>query len=158
MSVHSSNAALVWGIKESFVKYVTMTGGLAEVSAPAAAEGAAFVFPLADASEFDVPTARGVLRFGGSVHFAGHFGALDLTLAEPWLESDEQGAVISLDAQGFGRTPVVALGPAETAIEDGLIVWAGVEARMMAEAALLFNGVYGKGERFDDVTVRIPLR
>jgi hypothetical protein len=39
---------------------------------------------------------------------------------------------------------------------DGeLIVWRGIETRMLGEAAAAFNGVYGAGEPFDPMTIHI---
>jgi hypothetical protein len=146
---------LTWGVKQSFVNYVVaMSGGTATVAGGASSRESGTFFPLADQSGFDLATARGTIRFGGGVHFAGHFGALDLTLAEPWLESDEQGAVVSFET-GAGRIPLVALGPAETGMDGELIVWRGIETRMLGEAAAAFNGVYGAGEPFDPMTIHI---
>lgn len=146
---------LTWGVKQSFVNYVVaMSGGTATVAEGARSDESGTFFPLVDQSGFDLASARGRIRFGGRVHFAGHFGALDLTLAEPWLESDEQGAVVSFETSA-GRTPLVALGPAETGMDGELIAWRGIETRMLGEAAAAFNGVYSAGEPFDPMTIHI---
>lgn len=146
---------LTWGVKASFVGYVGGTGGGVRVTEGAASVDGAFFYPLLDQSEFELATARGTIRFGGRVHFSGHFGALDLTLGEPWLESDDRGAVITVDTGTTGRVPLVALGAAETRLEGEHIVWAGVQTLMVPDAAALFNGAYGTGEAFDPLTLRI---
>ncbi|MCW4385422.1 HtaA domain-containing protein [Salinibacterium sp. SYSU T00001] len=151
----ATGPGLAWGVKASFVRYVTMGGGEVRVSPAAASVDGLVFFPLLDQGDFELATARGTLRFGGSVRFTGHFGALDLMLAEPWLESDERGAVVSVDTGATGRVPLVALGPAETGVEGELIVWRDIETRMLPEAGPLFNGVYGAGEPFDPATLRI---
>lgn len=146
---------LTWGVKASFVRYVSGMDGDVRVAEGAASVDGVLFFPLVDQSDFELATARGTIRFGGSAHFSGHFGALDLSLGEPWLESDERGAVISVDTGVTGRVPIVALGAAETRLDSEHVVWADVETRMMPEAAPLFNGVYGTGEPFDSLTLRI---
>lgn len=151
----AASPGLTWGVKQSFVNYVVaMSGGTATLSGGARDDAGATFFPLADQDDFDLASARGTIRFAGQVHFAGHFGALDLTLADPWLESDEQGAVVTFE-MGSGRIPVVALGPAETGMDGELIAWRGIETRMLFDAAAAFNGVYGAGEPFDPMTIRI---
>ncbi|WP_168220023.1 MULTISPECIES: HtaA domain-containing protein [unclassified Salinibacterium] len=89
---NSSHPGLIWGVKESFVRYASGTGGDVRVSEGATSADGLVHFPLVDQSDFELATARGTIRFGGNVRFSGHSGALDLTLAEPWLESDERGA------------------------------------------------------------------
>src|SRR5690554_4562797 len=155
MQATADAAGLTWGVKESFVRYLGSMGGNVRVAEGAASVDGLLFFPLVDQSDFELASARGTIRFGGRAHFSGHFGALDLTLAEPWLESDERGAVISADTGVTGRVPLVALGAAETLLEGEHIVWAEVETRMLPDAAPLFNGVYGTGERFDALTLRV---
>jgi Htaa len=44
-------AALRWGVKSSFRDYVIGVGGTIEVTAPAAEDGTAYRFPLADGAD-----------------------------------------------------------------------------------------------------------
>lgn len=146
---------MAWGVKASFVEYVVAVSGGGSVTVDGAVSNEHGVdFPLMDQSDFDFSAARGRIRFGGSVRFVGHFGALDLTLSEPWLVSDSDGATVSV-ATGSGRVALVVLGPAELSADEGFIVVRDAKTRLLPEGSSLFNGVYETGEAFDPVTFYI---
>lgn len=145
-----------WGVKQSFLRYLMGTGGTFTLTDGAVLDEGEFVFPLDDATGFDATTARGTLKCEGAVKFFGHFGALDLTLGQPWLEVDEEGASLSFGLGHPGRVAVVVLGSAQTSVVDGTIVWGDVPTRLLPHGDVAFNGVYGIGEQFDPLTIRIP--
>ena len=96
-----------WGVKESFRSYISgsIANGEWQVSDGLAYEVPNFVWSGAT-GEIDPSTGAGSVSFGGTVHFTGHDGVLDLTLANPTIEFEEDGTVALLldtksnDAQG----------------------------------------------------------
>ncbi|RRC94509.1 HtaA domain-containing protein [Schaalia canis] len=88
-------ADLNWGIRKSFLDYVTgpIAHGKVEVS-----EGATgrFVFPLADGATLAHGNFTGA-EFKGKVRFLGHGGLLDLTIANPAIVREGQAWKLMAD-------------------------------------------------------------
>ncbi|WP_175956364.1 HtaA domain-containing protein [Schaalia sp. Marseille-Q2122] len=88
-------ADLHWGIRKSFLDYVTgpIAHGTVEVS-----EGATgrFVFPLADDEALAHRNFMGA-AFKGKVRFTGHGGLLDLTIANPAIVREGQAWKLMAD-------------------------------------------------------------
>lgn len=69
-AVDVTSGSLVWGIKESWRKYISADGTAVEGGASWTDDGL-FSFPLTSGS-FDPETATTTLEFAGSVHFTGY--------------------------------------------------------------------------------------
>ncbi len=99
-------AALVWGVKESFRRYVEATGSIAlSGAAPRAADGA-FIFAATATSELSIGAdgaLRGRAAFSGEVFFKAHGGALSVRLVDPIIEIGEKASLFTT-AESAGRT------------------------------------------------------
>jgi hypothetical protein len=83
-------AALAWGVKESFRRYVEAAGAIEIFGSAERAGDGCFVFPATANSDLRIG-ADGILRgqaaFSGEVLFKAHGGALNVRLTDPVLES-----------------------------------------------------------------------
>lgn len=156
----SGSGGLCWGIKRSFLRYLSrLPDGQCSVTDGASpVPGPLFVFTAADGQPEDPPDGPTVLRYCGDVRFKGHFGFLKVRVAAPWLEI--AGAGGKLSAVGIGREPV----PRQPLVtfrirrdEDG-VVFRGTDVRLTAEGAELFGDHYPVGEPFDDFVFEMPRR
>lgn len=96
-----AGGTLHWGVKESFRSYISgsIANGSWETSDGAEYETPDFIWSN-PTGEFDPGTGTGAVSFTGTVHFAGHDGVLDLTLANPTIEFEGDGsAALMLDAK-----------------------------------------------------------
>jgi hypothetical protein len=158
---HPSGAGgLRWGIKRSFLRYLSsLPDGQCSVTDGASAltdgvspvPGPLFAF-TADDDQPDGPT---VLRYRGDVRFRGHFGFLRVRVADPWLEiTGDEG---KLSAIGIGSEPVPRrlLVTFRVRREDGM-AFRGIDVRLTAEGSELFGDNYPVGESFDDFDFEMP--
>lgn len=97
--------ALIWGVKESFRRYVVAAGAIELFGAATRAESGEFTF-AALASDLRVDAGggvRGQAAFSGEVLFKAHGGALNVRLTDPVLEFGDK-ALLFATAQSGGRT------------------------------------------------------
>lgn len=152
--VQRADVGMAWGIKRSFVSYVTSLGD----SSITLGDGAAltrsqeFYFPLDP--EHDVVDE---LRFGGSVAATAHFGALTVEIISPVLRlgADRQRAELW---SGQSMSDPYHLADVELGepVRDGdVLMWLRVPTTLSASATILFGSSYAPGEEMDPVTVRI---
>jgi hypothetical protein len=97
-----SDASLSWGFKESFRAYID--GDIAN-GEWTTADGATYDTPAfgwsGGTGRYDPATGQGYISFTGSVHFTGHDGLLDTTIADPFIRLDTGGSgVLLLDVSG----------------------------------------------------------
>ncbi|MDX6740925.1 HtaA domain-containing protein [Actinocorallia sp. A-T 12471] len=144
----SANAGggLVWGVKASFLGYVTRAEGEITVAEGAdVAEGQqAFVFPASD--------EKG--KFTGQVGFDAHGGMLKVTIADPWIEiADDGNATLSvvnpakLATDRSQRITIAALGDIVPQ-GDGT---AKANAVLTMHGVWLLGNVYAPGDDLDPV-------
>ena len=82
-----SGASLTWGVRESFRTYVT--GPIANGSITASGVSGSGPWTWGGGrGQFNTAKSLGGAAFGGSVHFTGHSGTLDLTIASPRVQVD----------------------------------------------------------------------
>jgi len=152
---------LVWGVKDSFLAYLARTeGSRIGVSGGAGyEEGLGFTFPLVTDADFDPGEGLGSLQFGGRVHFTGHFGMLDLLLADPRVETGPTGAELLFTVQEEDDSPALAVAaldwPTCGTAADGVCTKGGIAAALTEGAVQLFNGAYQPGEPLAPVLVEI---
>lgn len=161
---------LSWGVKESFRAYIS--GSIANGSWEAS-DGASYETPLFSWSnpsgEIDAETGQGSVTFTGTVHFSGHGGVLDLTLANPTLELLGDGtARLRLDAKSNnaqGELVVdeqqVVVGQIEGIPANGLsgdgYAFADAPATLTAEGSTAFSDFYASGDALDPVSLTLQL-
>ncbi len=167
---------LDWGIKQSFLAYVTgpvaqgswaLTGGAATVG------GNAFRFHSATGS-YDPGAGALTASFSGGVRFTGHPGAggyaLDLTVSRITLRAVQGGdaalyADVSSKAKGTGtvtstrqtRFADLALAGLDLRGAAGTLSIANVPATLSADGAKAFGAFYGAGTPLDPVSLSVNL-
>lgn len=144
-------AAVDWGVRRTFREYVT--GPVAQGAwAPAGGAqdgGALFRFPhgkgtyTAGGTAFDAAFA-GTLRFTGK----------DLDLALSAVRVTVKDGKGTLSANG---RPLVTFDAAGLKEKDGLAVLAEAPAKLTAEGAGVFGGMYREGTDMDPVSLAVPL-
>ena len=111
-----SDGSLIWGVKESFRKYVVgnIARGEITVKDGATNSGGSIQYP-ASASSI-TGDSKGVIRFGGTVNFKGHNGILDLTLSDIAMRIDGSKAELTADysSRKFEGMQAHEPGPIET--------------------------------------------
>lgn len=153
-----SGATLQWGVKESFRSYITGPIAKGEISGGWSSGSGAY------STEND----RGRASFGGSVHYTGHGGLLDVTLSNPRVQitgAHTASVILNVQSRGFnGSADVNATGvvfatlalPAADSAGDS-IAWNGAAATLTAAGAEAFAGFYAAGDALDAVSISLPL-
>lgn len=161
---------LSWGVKESFRSYIS--GSIANGSWEVA-DGATYETPLFGWSnptgEIDADTGEGLISFTGSIHFTGHDGVLDMTLANPSIElkgdgtarllldtksNDAQGQ-LKLDEQQATLAKIEGVDAFDPA--SGQYSFSDASAVLTSEGATAFGDFYGSGDEVDPVTLTVQL-
>ncbi|HWI30542.1 MAG TPA: HtaA domain-containing protein [Microbacterium sp.] len=135
---------LVWGVRETFLRYVEGVGGAVEVVSPAVRtpEGAVR-FPLSRETS-------GQLEFSGGVAFRAHRGALHVSFSDPSLEpvhGAEGGALLTVTDTSTGSPARIVLATVDVA---GNVALAD-------EALALFDFQYPAGTALDPIAFADPL-
>ncbi|ALJ18879.1 HtaA domain-containing protein [Microbacterium sp. No. 7] len=134
-------APLRWGVKRSLVRYVAGVpdGLLRAFDGAVADDEQVFVF-AADGSGAD-----GVRRFRGSLEFTAHEGMLRIELSDPWVESDVEGALLTVFSPMDDRRVAMArLTPA------GDAAWT---AELLPRGADVLGPQYFAGTAIDPVRI-----
>lgn len=98
-------AALTWGVKESFRRYVEAAGEIEIFGSAERAGDGCFVFPATANSDLRVGSdgnLRGQAAFSGEVLFKAHGGTLNIRLTDPVVEIGEK-ALVCMVAESGGR-------------------------------------------------------
>ncbi len=150
-------ASFEWGVKASFVSYVQ--GGIAK--------GAVSGGWGSGSGAYSTETGNGRVSFGGSMHFTGHSGALDLTLSNPRVRVTGSSAQLILDvsSKGFNGSPDVnasgvnfaTLSLSDASTSGSSISWTNAPATLTSAGAEAFAGFYAAGDALDPVSIRFPL-
>lgn len=147
--------ALIWGVKESFRRYVEASGGTIAASdgAERSADGA-FVFAAAAESDLalgDDGAPSGTGRFRGVVRFQAHGGLLSVTLADPWVEpGDGGGYVLSIAETATRRTAIAKLDVAGRTV--------GADGATELAAVTTLDGMMILGDHYPPGTALDPVR
>lgn len=163
-----TDGTLTWGVKESFRSYISgsIANGSWETSDGATYDTPSFQWGSAT-GEIDPATGTGSVSFAGSVHFTGHDGVLDLTLANPTLEFEGDGkATLLLDARSTDATGEVTIdseqewvgdvvaGSFSAITEDGFEA-AAMPATLTNSGAKAFAGFYEPGVELDPIDLAL---
>ena len=172
---------LRWGIKRSFISYLSRIpdGSVSADAGASIVSGSYFQFAPdggglvgkagspAEPGTAEDPTPAGVgtagiRRFRGQVRLSGHHGMMSLFVADPWLEFDAEGAVLSVAEPGHvpgsgARLELLRLAVPKVAgtevagTEVADTGWTELPAQLAPAAVDLFNGQYAAGEEMDPV-------
>jgi hypothetical protein len=164
----NAGAGADWGVKASFRSYVVgpIAHGSITVDGGASVNvDGTYHFPVQGGGAYDALTGATVVRFGGSVHFVGHDGQLDLKISDPRVELTADGPALyadvasktSLDAAAITQFPNVRVAAVDLTgktptIAGGTTTWTGLPQTLTAEAAPAFAGFYTPGTALDPVT------
>lgn len=165
-----SAATLTWGFKESWRAYIdgSIANGSWETSDGADYETPNFLWSVVTGSA-DASGTAGELSFTGSVHFTGHSGVLDMTVANPTVvlsgadsasvlidisSKQEDGSVVEATQAAFASVDV---SQAEVSVDGDTVSITDAPASLTAEGASAFSGYYAEGEELDPVTITYSL-
>ncbi len=165
-----TKSTLTWGVKESFRAYISgsIANGAWETSDGAGYETPEFIWTNGTGT-IDPETGTGSVSFTGTVHFTGHDGILDLTLANPTVEFDSAGsAALLLDARSTDMEGEVAVDTVQAWVGeitlDGDLIPSGGVARLADQPTTLTNsgaaafaGFYEAGVELDPLSVTLEL-
>ena len=157
---------LSWGVKESFRAYISgnIAHGSWETADGASYETPEFTWGGATGS-IDPETGVGSVSFTGSVHFTGHDGVLDLTLANPTVEFEGDGkAALLLDARSTDMEGEVTVDTAQEWVGDVIVpdqlpitgdalVADDLPSTLTNSGAKAFAGFYEAGDDLDPISL-----
>lgn len=167
---------LSWGFKESFRSYIsgTIANGSWAPVAPATYTTPDFGWPAAGGS-FDPASGTGTVSFTGAIHFTGHGGLLDTTIANPTLVLPGDGtAQLLMDVSGVtmddalagntgnvhtsAQVPFVSLdlGAVPLTVDAATVSATAVPTAITAQGFAAFPN-YETGTAFDPLTVTFAL-
>ncbi len=166
---------LNWGVKSSFVAYVTgpiANGSVTPGDGAVTNADGTFSFPLVEAlvAEGDSGLLAG---FGGSVHFLGHEGQLDMTISDikVAVEGDDGMLTADIASNELESAPVGSATPAAIVeyedvplavldlsgvtpvLTETSATWAGIAATLTEDGVPAFSDFYPAGTALDPVTV-----
>lgn len=163
-----TGGTLSWGMKESFRAYIggSIANGSWETSDGADYETPNFLWD-GGTGEIDPVTGVGSVSFTGTLHFTGHDGALDLTLADPTIEFEGDGtAALLLDTRSTDMEGEVAVDSSQewvgevevgdgAAPEEGRIEIESATTTLTNSGAAAFAGFYDAGEELDPISLTL---
>lgn len=157
-----------WGFKDSWVRYVTGSGGSVNVAGGATADAAGRVaYPVKHGSVNPAKRSADV-RFGGSVTYAvPSHGITAITLANPRVVLKDGKGTLHMDVTtdiAAGKTPVTtpgvplaALTASADALDGAALDWTGITATLTGEGAAIFayqgRPMYAVGTALDPVAI-----
>ncbi|UFU03264.1 HtaA domain-containing protein [Ruania suaedae] len=163
-----SGASLTWGLKSSFRSYIS--GGIAnggwDVSGPISDVSGGWHWSGGSGS-INTETLTGTVSFGGSLHFTGHDGVLDMTVSNLVLRvtgptsATLHADVTSNDMEGNTDSyPGIAFAsltfPAASA-SGGSVDVSGASATLTTAGAEGFAGFYEVGTALDTLSFELPV-
>ncbi|MFD4236349.1 HtaA domain-containing protein [Streptomyces sp. NPDC058542] len=157
-----------WGFKDSWVRYVTGSGGSVNVAGGATADATGRVgYPVKHGS-VDPAERSADVRFGGSVTYAvPSHGISAITLANPRVVLKSGKGTLHMDVTtdiAAGEAPVTtpgvplaALTASADALDGAALDWTGITATLTDEGAAIFayqgRPMYAVGTALDPVAI-----
>ncbi|MCX4098487.1 HtaA domain-containing protein [Nocardia sp. alder85J] len=147
---------LRWGIKPSFLSYVSNTpDGRGYLNAGAGiTDRNELLFPL-DERESPADTgADRVFTFGGDVCFTAHMGMLYVRITAPRIVlRGDSGELIAPDPASGSDVRLVTFTLAEPVTEPSRLRWEATDVQLTPEGVPMFGDVYQAGEPFAPLTI-----
>ena len=150
----------MWPIKQSFLRYIAaMPDGRAILAGGAqVSDRDGVIFAAGNASNYSAATGEGTVAFVGEVGFHGHFGMLNIRIANPSLSVEGGMGTLLIAAGADRRLALVEAAIDFTIDEAGSHRWHARDVRLTGDGSDLFGGVYGVGEPFDAFVARVTGR
>ncbi|WP_407562637.1 HtaA domain-containing protein [Streptomyces sp. 184] len=154
------DGAVDWGVRRTFRDYVTgpVAQGSWRLGGGAEDGGALFRFGRAEGA-YDAKEQRLSADFAGTLRFTGE--RLDLRLSGVSVTVEDGRGTLVADVAGDGDTaeaiPVVTFPAGRLTAKDGLVAVAEAPAKLTAEGARAFGGMYEAGTAMDPVSVAVAL-
>ncbi|MEU7134008.1 HtaA domain-containing protein [Streptomyces sp. NPDC046261] len=156
-----TGAAVDWGVRRTFREYVTgsLAQGSWKLSDGAQDGGALFRFPAGKGS-YDAGAAKLDAAFSGTLRFTGK--DLDLALGGVKVAAEDGKGTLSADVTRAGgqsekNVPLVTFDASGLKEKGGLLAVAGAPAKLTAQGAKAFAGMYQEGADMDPVSLAVPL-
>lgn len=161
-----TGGSATWGVKESFRNYVTgpVAAGQITTSDGATTNGdGTFGFQPASGS-FDPATGKADVKFGGTVLFTGHAGALRVRVSDPRVAYQGTSGVLYADvvsrdlntAQDVSYPNVdvanLDLTGVTPTVDGSSASVSNVPAKLTTNGAKAFAGFYSSGEELDPIS------
>ncbi|MFH8405970.1 HtaA domain-containing protein [Streptomyces sp. NPDC018019] len=155
-----TDAAVDWGVRRTFREYVT--GGIAKgswtLSDGAQDGGALFRFPRGKGT-YDAEKGTLEAVFAGTLRFTGE--NLDLTLTAVSVEVKDGRGTLAADVTTGGtrteHTPLATFEAGRLTPEKGLITLTEAPAKLTADGAKAFGGLYRAGTGMDPVSLAVAV-
>ncbi|MFE9247710.1 HtaA domain-containing protein [Streptomyces sp. NPDC007088] len=168
-SIGLKDATLDWGVKKSFRTYLLSPVANGKITVGDGVRQAAGNGPFTfsgGTGTYDTQTHGTRTSFGGSVHFEGHEGVLDITLTDVKVTTTTTGGGISADVttvkDGKSTTDddVVLADLALSGIRPGggaggAMVYQDIPATLTARGAAAFQNFYKAGAELDPATLSV---
>ncbi|GHG73702.1 HtaA domain-containing protein [Streptomyces griseocarneus] len=155
-----TGAAVDWGVRRTFREYVTgaIARGSWKLGDGAQDGGALFRFPDGKGS-YDAASGTLDAAFAGTLRFTGK--DLDLALGRVAVAAKDGKGTLSADVTKGGGTEkgvqLVTFDASGLKEKDGLAAVAEAPAKLTAEGAKAFGGLYQEGAEMDPVSLAVPL-
>lgn len=162
-----SGASLSWGVKGTYVTYVT--GGIAKgeiVTSGVSQNGKIFNWS-GGSGKYNTAAGMGSISFPGSIQFKGHAGAMDTKLSNIRVQiSGNKGYLYAnVNAKGYTNDGIVKNGAligtinlagAKSVFGNTLNI-SGASVTLAAEGAEAFGGFYEAGSAIDPISLTAQL-
>ncbi|MFT4210653.1 MAG: HtaA domain-containing protein, partial [Microbacterium sp.] len=167
-SAAGGTATLTWGIKQSFVTYVT--GAIASGTITSTGSGVTSTYPYTwsgGSSTVDADAGTGTASFSDGIHFTGHSGALDLTISDPQITlTSSTSATLYADVVSkslsdgtvntYTDVDLATLTLSTPTISGSTATYTDAAAYLTADGAPAFAGFYSAGTQLDSLTFSVP--
>ncbi|WP_425506642.1 HtaA domain-containing protein [Streptomyces rectiverticillatus] len=156
-----TGAAVDWGVRRTFREYVTgsIAQGSWKLSDGAQDGGALFRFPGGKGT-YDAEARTLDAAFTGTLRFTGKH--LDLALSAVKVTAKDGKGTLAADVSSGGgdpqkNVPLVTFDAAGLKEKDGLAAVTEAPAKLTADGAKAFGGMYQEGAEMDPVSLAVPL-
>lgn len=148
-----------WGVRASFIQYVTKTGGtVTPFRGAGLIPGGLCYFPVVDLG-LNPDSGATLVRGVGGVAFEAHGGALQIQIIDPELRIGPDGGAISFEAmeggKRLGRVDVVTVAWGEPEDDGTVTMWRERPTVLTPDGSVLFMN-YEVGTPFEPITLRVP--
>lgn len=163
-----TGATMSWGVKESFRTYITGPIAKGTISTSGVADNGSSYGWSGGSGAYNPSDSLGRVSYSGSVHFTGHGGQLDMTLANPRIQvTGPSSAVLIADISSkqlsggtvsvSGTIATLSLSGGSSSTTSTSVSYSGVPATLTEYGASAFGGFYSGGAALDPVSFTWPL-
>gem|GEM_PF-1750192 len=163
-----SGASLNWGLRSSYIRYVdNLSDGVVSATGSVRRAGSTFAWS-GGSGKYNVDANKGLVYFGGKLHFAGHDDAMNSTFSNIRIQFASSGTAYvladvvakGLDTPGLTKNgahiATVSLSGNKSA-SGSKITWTNAPVTLTSTGAAAFGGFYEAGESLDSMTISVPL-